>query len=958
MKHPLSKQALSAPLLALAVAACGSPPPPEEPRQTPDERSHPPALPYDRKSKTPPNDRTPLVPKDLTHAPNGDMASFSGTEVRITRASGVGFYVDTSVLHPPAGEKTLLRIAPTALAYVQDGLLFVGTGDGTVTAVDASGRRLFSVGLRGAVKGFALTGGGLVAVTTDRGVLALLGTNGEVRWERQITAEPLSAPFIDGPTVLTASQRGVFAYAMTGEPRYTHASSSLQVPCVDDERNCHEDTPPAVWTSESTVEVDTGLQFDTTDPHPPVASLTPTFPLTFRKVLDGAVVSLIPSGSTEISALVTKRAVRNEYDWDTDDKYDVVQLGGSRIKRMRVPDVASKSEVFVDGTRAAPAAVFVDALVQGPNGNPWVLARKINAEKTSTGDGLLGLWGGAGQIYEVTGGKVQERTELFKTFAAHWLSTGIVGAPSGTANLLCFGEEDSTCTVHTGATFRLLEPPAKVESLSHIGDALWAVTADGDTYRIDAKTHESFGPTSQPEDTPFRAVAGVTEKDVWANFRKRYALLHHDGATWKEVAIPVVGDTLVVRAPDDAWSGRSRWDGMKWSLVHGAPPATAVLAKSKDDVWLGDTVGLWHGTAPGPSPVQLPPIAATGDAAAPDAAPLPLGPADTRLVAVRANVPVPGEAPLEGASNVAAAPDGTLWMLAPDRLVEVASSGKGTTVRWMGRETFGKWAVPEARGKGLFLHRDEARGIDHRDEVRALDGNSTAPADIQLDRQDLVAASAIPGGTAWILGAPADFDRSPQFRYKAERLHEKGISAWEEFAPHALVRVDKGPFRPVLGLPAAAWCDVATGTDGGAWFAGALSKGPSGEGILFHAAGPLGVSGTTRFRAAATLFAVASVAPDEAWAVGAAGTILHVKGTRVTRYSLPSGEWLRSVYATAPDDIWIGGDGGTLLHGVAGTFHPVTHPLGANATVTGITSSRGAIWAVGPAGILKLQQRP
>ena len=78
----------------------------------------------------------------------------------------------------------------------------------------------------------------------------------------------------------------------------------------------------------------------------------------------------------------------------------------------------------------------------------------------------------------------------------------------------------------------------------------------------------------------------------------------------------------------------------------------------------------------------------------------------------------------------------------------------------------------------------------------------------------------------------------------------------------------------------------------------------------------------------------------------------------MTRYALASGEWLRAVHATGPDEAWIGGDGGTLLHFEGGAFHPVTHPLGANASVTGISAGADAIWAVSPSGILKITRRP
>jgi hypothetical protein len=179
-----------------------------------------------------------------------------------------------------------------------------------------------------------------------------------------------------------------------------------------------------------------------------------------------------------------------------------------------------------------------------------------------------------------------------------------------------------------------------------------------------------------------------------------------------------------------------------------------------------------------------------------------------------------------------------------------------------------------------------------------------------------------------------------------------------ELSAHALVRAGEGGFRPVLGLPSATFCDVAAAPDGGAWFAGALNPGPTGEGILFHAQGRLGSEATARFRAPAALLAVTAFGPDEAWAVGAAGTVIHVVRGAVTRYTLASRAWLRAVAGTGPGDVWIGGDGGTLLHYDGRELHAVSHPLGARAALTGLAISRGALWAVGPSGILRITKRP
>ena len=103
-----------------------------------------------------------------------------------------------------------------------------------------------------------------------------------------------------------------------------------------------------------------------------------------------------------------------------------------------------------------------------------------------------------------------------------------------------------------------------------------------------------------------------------------------------------------------------------------------------------------------------------------------------------------------------------------------------------------------------------------------------------------------------------------------------------------------------------------------------------------------------------TMLAVAAVSNDEAWAVGAMGLVVHIKGNLVERHVIPGGAWLRAVVANAPHDIWIAGDDGTLLHGDGRAFHPVQHPLGARAAFSGLAVARSVVWATSPSGILRI----
>jgi hypothetical protein len=943
----------------MALSACGAPSEPKVPPPVPSVTA---SAPVPTSTEAPAARRDPLV------GPHGERAVLAGHRVTIVSPKGSEQVIESTELHPPPGDRALLGISPTATMFLDDGTLLVGMGDGTVTALDSAGRRRYSLGFRGAIRGLVPAGEGLVAVTTQRGVMALMTHEARLRWERQITAERLSPAIVAGDqTIVAASQRGVFAFSQRGEPVFSHASRLLHHDCDNEEKNCKDDEGvPELMLSGNEIVAAGNLRFRLDSPHPAVPSLEPTFPLTFRKVLDGSIVSLLVTGPKELLALVTKRRVRSDYDWGTDDKYEVVRIEGSRMTRIPVPESAPRSEVFVDGTKAEKAPLFIDALVAGPNGSTWILARRFNSEKTTSGDGMMGRFGGAGQILELRGGAIRERNDLFKVFAAHYVSRKIAAAPVGPAKLFCFGFEDPACVEHDGSSSRQLVAPGRVNAVIPLGDSAWLLSDAGAIYRGE---RGAFVAVPQPDSTFLQGLVGTSERDVWADFKQRYTVLHFNGTAWAEVPVPTAVHDFranwsfynkrwpsiaapadvhgfFARAADDVWMGRIHWDGSRWSLVHGVPTATVALARARDDVWLGDAGGLWHGTAPGPVPVRLPPPRKPDEGAIPASSPLPLDTPETHHVVERMSLAVAGGAPLTAARSVSASPDGVLWIQTWDRVVEVDAGGRATTLRPEGKSSFGRWAHPEAQGRGTILMGDE---------VRRIDGRATTREEIQLDHHDVMAVHGDERGSTWVVGA-SPLLTEDSFSYAD--LRTMGASRWEELWPHALVRAPGAGFRPVLGLPSASWCDVAATPDGGAWFAGGLSQGPAGEGILFHAQGRLGGEATARYRAPASLLAVMAVGSDEAWAVGAAGAVVRVKGGAVTRYTLPSGEWLRAVAGSGPDDVWIGGDGGTLVHYDGRAFHPMQHPLGARAAFTGIVSSRGMLWAVGPSGIVRITKRP
>jgi hypothetical protein len=857
------------------------------------------------------------------------FARIVGRRVAVVSATGEKRLVEPEEIHLPPGERGFLGIAPTALLWLDDGTLIAGAGDGAVTALDGEGKRRSSLGFRGAITGLASAGEGAFVVTTASGMMALVTGDGRLRWERAVTAEPLGpAAVTRNGTILAASARGVFALSAAGEPVFSHGV-----------RGALETAPPVAVEGDEIVVGAVRFRMDA--PHPAIPSREPIFSLGFERVATGRFSAVIALGPNEIVALGDYP--RTEYnDWPSKPTQQLVRVVDGKITRTILPHQTAGKEPFQTARlpkyyqqsyMSVPSQkdpLVSDAMIVGPEGNPWILGRRLSASLTGGESGYTGRWVGAGVILEPDSKGAHERRDLHEALDAH-PSVGdegmIAAAPHGRASLLCFGAEDAACALYDGSSKKpaLLAPPAPVLSVARIGDDDWLVTKSGAIHRRKGRDFVEV-PGPEIDAPPLTAIAGTSERDLWAAPKEGWAVAHFDGSAWREVPVPrSPAGGLFVRAVDDVWAmhGRARWDGQRWSLVYGAPDAKAVLARTHDDVWLAGE-GLWHATTPGPAPVRLaaPP---PDPGVAPAAVPAPMGPPDKGFSVSRMSFSLAREAPLAAARRVIAR-EGVMWFADWDRLVETSSSGDATTLR---RGTFGfaRAMLPEGAGRGLVLERSAVQRFTSPKTTEVLGA---------LDQRDLVALDAGARGTLWAVG---DSDVE---------------SRW----PSALVRDGaSGRFQPVVGLPAAAWIDVAAAPDGGAWFAGGLSPGPTGEGILFHARGPSGRDGTARYRAPASLLAVAA-SSDEAWAVGAAGVVVRVRGASITRWTLPSGEWLRAVAIAGPREVWIGGDGGTLLRFDGEVFHPVPHPLGANASVTSIAlPGGGLVWAVGPSGIVRIARR-
>lgn len=97
---------------------------------------------------------------------------------------------------------------------------------------------------------------------------------------------------------------------------------------------------------------------------------------------------------------------------------------------------------------------------------------------------------------------------------------------------------------------------------------------------------------------------------------------------------------------------------------------------------------------------------------------------------------------------------------------------------------------------------------------------------------------------------------------------------------------------------------------------------------------------------AASFSAVWGSAPDDVWACGSEGTIVHYDGKEMTLVPSNTDVRLLAVHGTAPDDVWFVGEMGTTLHWDGSTMTEVSHV--ADSTLLGVwANGREDVWTIG-----------
>jgi hypothetical protein len=398
------------------------------------------------------------------------------------------------------------------------------------------------------------------------------------------------------------------------------------------------------------------------------------------------------------------------------------------------------------------------------------------------------------------------------------------------------------------------------------------------------------------------------EGDVWAlggSVHDPSLLYHHDGRSVAVTQSPLAHlEALWSSGPDDVWAvgpeGAAHFDGRRWERILGLPAELHdVTGVARGEAWIGGEGGLWRVSR---APSAEPAIVVRAPPAPPTTRPvieLAVAGDDAHYRLERVSWPVDRGAPLRSALNIARGPDGTLWLADEQRAFEVVS-GKARRIK------DGARACPRCPGSSV--------------------GGFPDPS----------AAAVAPSGARWVISAGAD-----------------------DGLPHVGVRTAQG-LRLFPDLPAAAYVDVAARADDDVWIVGGMSAAsdgvrlwPSGEGVLLHFDG----RAFTRHRGpGGALLAVAPAGVNEAWAVGAAGSVVRASAAGITAYRVAGAPVLRAVAAAAPDDVWIAGSGGMLLRFDGRTLRRVdTAAAGRDAAFTAIVPpGKEPGWVVGPAGIFRV----
>jgi len=611
---------------------------------------------------------------------------------------------------------------------------------------------------------------------------------------------------------------------------------------------------------------------------------------------------------------------------------------GASFTDLGTPSARYPKEVYAEGKPAAAGLFLPTSVARGPKGQVFVVGERVSQ------------YGSRPSILERKGDGFHERRELLAAFSKLPVtdegSTTYAASAKG-REVLCVGKPPRCVEFGAG---KAPEPVA-----SHAGERVPDAPEERQKYD---RTFEV--PVFFAGDTLFRAGGwGLGDSDAWVIAPG--GVEHWNGKALEPFDAPLsFPGAIWASARDDVWiTGRDgevvHFDGERSAGVPGAAGwSLSVTGSGRDDVWIFGSGGLFHVTPEADTKPDFEAATASAPPASPPSRALVVAGVDPSYRLERVELPIDGDKPFRMAIGLSTGPGGVIWMHDGARVVEHDGSRTRVLYRAPAPEPFVCWSAPEPDCEVCVgCTERQPRLLDCQRCVAPTGAGEGAMLTIEGWMQvhggaatrgptalsALLAIGATPSGSIWSVSA------------------EKGDVG------RAMMTGPSGS-RLVTGLPPAAYADISARADDDLWLAGGLTTAedevrPEGEGTLVHFDGK--TFGRHRGPDGA-LLSVAASGPGEAWAVGLAGGVVHVKNGASAAMHLEreDGErWpvvLRGVAAAGPSEAWMVGDDATLLRWDGKALRRVdAGALGKTASLSAVIApSATPGWVVGPGGIFRL----
>lgn len=422
-----------------------------------------------------------------------------------------------------------------------------------------------------------------------------------------------------------------------------------------------------------------------------------------------------------------------------------------------------------------------------------------------------------------------------------------------------------------------------------------------------------------PQSLQLRSVWGLSESEVFAG--GPFRLLRRDAGRWlfedaRDAFVAIVD--LWGASPTSLWAaadGLWHWDGGQWQKVQGVPdrPFNAVWGVGDHDVWAIGWEGAFHWD--GDTWQKLPTTSVVSDYRFNDV--WASGPNDVWVAGYKDGVDKGSVLHFDGNSwavSVSGLPDlKAVWGAAPGDIWTISEKG---TIHHLQAD---RWA---AAASGTIEYLSGLHGCS-ADDVWAVGANGTV---LHWD------------GKRWQ-------DRSPG-------VSTLFNSVWCENAQRAWVVGERGEMLHWDGE----WSVPSAQHVGPLRSLASTSRGPLAVGE-YNTVLRRGSRGWQREQGGfadrypnVDLYDMHGSKPDDIWAVGAQGAIVHWDGQSWHAFDPISSRALHAVWAVSPEDVWAAGEQAAILH-----FDGVqwrAHETGRTAVINDLWgAAKNDVWAAGWDGL-------